>query len=119
MLLGRQTWPADLAGRLGRQTWPADLAGRLGRQTWLADLAGRLVKIKDGLKIESQHCIGPCHVRGIPLQKGKNPFGKGEKWRCLTGEERRLPFEGKKIPAHMTRAIVSFKKQIKNHGSSH
>jgi hypothetical protein len=45
-------------------------------------------------------------VSGIPLQKGKNPFGKGEKWRCLAGEERRLPFEGKKIPAHMTRAIV-------------
>jgi hypothetical protein len=46
-----------LAGSLGRQTWPADLAGRLGRQTWPADLAGRLVKIKDGLKIESQHCF--------------------------------------------------------------
>jgi hypothetical protein len=40
--LGRQTWPADLAGRLGRQTWPADLAGRLGWQTWPADLASRL-----------------------------------------------------------------------------
>jgi hypothetical protein len=40
--LGRQTWPADLAGRLGWQTWLADLAGRLGWQTWLADLAGRL-----------------------------------------------------------------------------
>jgi hypothetical protein len=51
--LGQQTWPADLAGRLGRQTWPADLAGRLGRQTWPV----RLVKIKDGLKIENQHCI--------------------------------------------------------------
>jgi hypothetical protein len=23
--------------------------------------------------------IGPCHVSGIPLQKGKNPFCKGEK----------------------------------------
>jgi hypothetical protein len=66
---GWQTWPAylaDLAGRLGRQTWPTYLAGRLGRQTWLADLAGRLgwqtwpvrlVKIKDGLKIEDQHCF--------------------------------------------------------------
>jgi hypothetical protein len=32
---------------------------------------------------------GPCHVSGI--------------LRCLAGEERRLPFEGKKIPAHMTR----------------
>jgi hypothetical protein len=42
IILGRQTWPADLAGRLGRQTWPADLAGRLGRQTWTADLVGRL-----------------------------------------------------------------------------
>jgi hypothetical protein len=46
-----------LAGRLGRQTWPADLAGRLGRRTWPTDLAGRLVKIKDGFKIESQHCF--------------------------------------------------------------
>jgi hypothetical protein len=51
-LLGRQTWPADLDGRLGRQTWLADMAGRLGRQTLLADLL-----IKDGLKIESQHCF--------------------------------------------------------------
>jgi hypothetical protein len=47
-----------------------------------------------------------CHVSGIPLQKGFFPFCKGEKWRCLAGEERRLPFEGKKIPAHMTRVIV-------------
>jgi hypothetical protein len=31
-----------LAGRLGRQTWPADSAGRLGRQTCF---------IKDGLKM--------------------------------------------------------------------
>jgi hypothetical protein len=29
------------------------LAGRLGWQTWPV----RLVKIKDGLKIENQHCI--------------------------------------------------------------
>jgi hypothetical protein len=48
----------------------------------------------------------PCHVSGIPLQKGTNPFCKGEKRRCLAGEERRLPFEEKKIPAHMTRANV-------------
>jgi hypothetical protein len=47
---------ADLAGRLGRQIWPADLAGS-GWQTWPSDLAGRLVKIKDGLKIENQHCF--------------------------------------------------------------
>jgi hypothetical protein len=46
-------WLADLAGRLGRQTWLADLAGKLGRQTWPV----RLVKIKDGLKIENQHCF--------------------------------------------------------------
>jgi hypothetical protein len=51
--LGWQTWPADLAGRLVRQTWPADMASRLGLQTWPV----RLVKIKDGLKIESQHCF--------------------------------------------------------------
>jgi hypothetical protein len=51
--LGRQTWPADLAGRLGRQTWLADLAGRLGWQTWPVSL----VKIKDGSKIENQHCF--------------------------------------------------------------
>jgi hypothetical protein len=25
--------------------------------TWLANLAGRLFKIKDGLKIENQHCF--------------------------------------------------------------
>jgi hypothetical protein len=42
-----------LAGRLGRQTSPSDLAGRLGWQTWPV----RLVKIKDGLKIENQHCF--------------------------------------------------------------
>jgi hypothetical protein len=53
----RRYWAADLANRLGRQTWPADLAGRLGQQTWQAHLAGRLVKIKDDLKIENQHCI--------------------------------------------------------------
>jgi hypothetical protein len=29
---------------------------------------------------------GPCHVSGIPLQKRKNPFCKGEKRRCLAGE---------------------------------
>jgi hypothetical protein len=42
-----------LAGRLGWQTWLADLAGRFGRQTWPV----RLVQIKDGLKIENQHCF--------------------------------------------------------------
>jgi hypothetical protein len=46
-LVGVSTRP-----RLGRETWPADLAGRLGRQTCF---------IKDGLKmakkIESQHCF--------------------------------------------------------------
>jgi hypothetical protein len=46
-------------------------------------------------------------VNGIPLQKVFFPFCKGEKRRCLAGEERRLPFEGKKIPAHMTRAYIS------------
>jgi hypothetical protein len=30
--------------------------------------------------------IGPCHVSGIPLQKGFFPFCKGEKPRCLAGE---------------------------------
>jgi hypothetical protein len=39
-----------MAGRLGWQTWLADLAGRLG---W----PDRLVKIKDGLNIENQHCF--------------------------------------------------------------
>jgi hypothetical protein len=43
----------------------------------------------------------------VSLQKGKSPFCKGEKWRCLAGEERRLPFEGNKIPTHMTRAIIA------------
>jgi hypothetical protein len=46
-------------------------------------------------------------VSGIPLQKGKNHFCKEDKRRCLAGEERRLHLEGKKIPAHMTRANVS------------
>jgi hypothetical protein len=50
--------------------------------------------------------IGPCHVSGFsPLQKGFFPFCKGEKTLCLAGEGRRLPIEGKAIPAHMTRAI--------------
>jgi hypothetical protein len=43
-------------GRLGWQTWPADLAGRLDRQTWPGRLVN-IIKIKDGLKIENQHCI--------------------------------------------------------------
>jgi hypothetical protein len=30
----------------------------------------------------------------------------------MAGEERRLPFEGKKIPAHMTRANMYACKQI-------
>jgi hypothetical protein len=30
--------------------------------------------------------IGPCHISGIPLQKGSFPFCKGEKPRCLAGE---------------------------------
>jgi hypothetical protein len=35
------------------------------------------------------------------------PFCKGEKRRYLAaGEEPGLPFEGKKIPAHMTRANI-------------
>jgi hypothetical protein len=50
--------------------------------------------------------IGPCHVSGIPLQKGFFPFCKGEKPRCLAGAWMRLSLEGKKIPAHMTRASV-------------
>jgi hypothetical protein len=41
--------------------------------------------------------------RHFSIAKGKNIFCKGEKPRCLAGEERRLSFEGKKIPAHMTR----------------
>jgi hypothetical protein len=41
---------------------------------------------------------GPCHVSGIPLQKGKNPFCKGEKRRCLALKGRTL--------LGMTRAIV-------------
>jgi hypothetical protein len=58
---------------------------------------------------------GPCHVSEIPLQKGKNPFGKGE--RSLAGEERRLPFDkGNKIPAHMTRAI-DFRVLSPTHGA--
>jgi hypothetical protein len=42
----------------------------------------------------------------------KNPFCKGEKRRCLAGEERILPFEGKKIPAHMTRANSQYWREI-------
>jgi hypothetical protein len=38
--------------------------------------------------------------------KGIFPFLKGEKPRCLAGEGLRLPFEGKKIPAHMTCAAL-------------
>jgi hypothetical protein len=64
-ILGRQTWPVDLAGGLGRQTWPADLAGRLGQQTWPTDL----LKLKMAFRLKNN--------------------------------------------------IVSFKKQIKNQGSSH
>jgi hypothetical protein len=44
---------------------------------------------------------------GIPLQKGKNSFCKGEKPRCLAGEWMRLSLEGMKIPAHMIRANVN------------
>jgi hypothetical protein len=39
-------------------------------------------------------------------KREKNHFCKGETRRCLAGEEQRLSLEGKKIPAHMTRAIV-------------
>jgi hypothetical protein len=41
---------------------------------------------------------GPCHVSGIPLQKGISPFAK-EINRAIW-----LDREGKKNPAHMTRA---------------
>jgi hypothetical protein len=65
--------------------------------------------------------IGPCHISGIPLQKGSFPFCKGEKPRCLAGEWLTLSLEEKKIPSHMTRAraiewkIKNLKKFVKNY----
>jgi hypothetical protein len=47
--------------------------------------------------IPAVHCV---------YSRVKNAFCKGEKPHCLAGEEWRLPFEGKKIPAHMTLVIV-------------
>jgi hypothetical protein len=49
-------------------------------------------------------CGGLCQPRKTPTltQKGFSPFCKEEKSRCLAGEGLRLPFEVKKIPAHMT-----------------
>jgi hypothetical protein len=38
------------------------------------------------------------------------PFGKEEKPRCCAREWMRLSLEGKKIPAHMTRANVAVSK---------
>jgi hypothetical protein len=43
----------DLTGRLGRQTWPADLTGNLDCRLGRSDL----LKLKMGVKIESQHCF--------------------------------------------------------------
>jgi hypothetical protein len=39
--LGRQLWPATLAGNFGRQLWPATLAGNFGRQLGPATWAGQ------------------------------------------------------------------------------
>jgi hypothetical protein len=80
--------------------------------TWLQTWPANFFRLEEGMPLlktfQPLHSDvthnGPCHVNGIPLQKGFFPFCKGEKRRCLAGEERRLPFEEKKIPAHMTRA---------------
>jgi hypothetical protein len=50
-------------------------------------------------------CLRRTH-RSMSCELGKNPFCKGEKPHFLAGEGLRLPFEGKKIPTHMTWPIV-------------
>jgi hypothetical protein len=45
----------------------------------------------------------------IPMPEAINFVdGRRQKPCCLAGEERRLSFEGKKIPAHMTRTNVVY-----------
>jgi hypothetical protein len=77
------------------QWWHPRLGGKLTTSNNLMKIVKKLIIVKLVQLSNFYSRYWPVHVSGIPSQKGFFPFCKGVKPRCLAGEERRLPFEGK------------------------